>query len=81
MPFGFFIRLRCFVRVERVILKCFEVRYFHEFDQDLLWKETRVLEDDYSLWRSSNPKVDMIDMDGIVSTMTIRSLDTYTSKI
>lgn len=81
MPFGFFIRSRCFVRVERVVLKCFEVRYYHEFDSGLLWKETRWLQDDFNSWKGRNPKVNMLEVDDVVSTMACKSISTYTAKI
>lgn len=48
MGFGFFFRLRCFLLVDRVLLRCIESRYYHEFQSDEMLRETRYYEEAYA---------------------------------
>lgn len=50
MQFGIFLLARCFIRVDHVIFKSIETRYFIDFEQDLstaIMMETRVKEEPY----------------------------------
>ncbi len=52
MDFGFFVKIRCFLRVDHVILKCAETRYYHEFDKKYILRETRLYQDSYDAFIS-----------------------------
>jgi type 2A phosphatase activator TIP41 len=39
MPSGFFILLRFFMRVDGVLIRCFDTRYYHEVGNDYILRE------------------------------------------
>lgn len=48
MTFGYFVRLRCFLLVDKVVLQCKETRFFHEFDSNQVLRETRMYKESYT---------------------------------
>ena len=48
MEYGFLVKLRCFTRVDKQLLKCIETRYYYEFGQpSSMIRERRWYRDDY----------------------------------
>ena len=39
MPSGFFILLRFFMRVDGVLIRCFDTRYYYEIENDYILRE------------------------------------------
>ena len=68
MGFGFFAKLRCFLRVDHVAFRCIETRLYHEFGQDHLLRETRRCGDSYASLLAKG--VDLNDADAIAAAMT-----------
>lgn len=54
MEFGFLVKIRSFLIVDQVIIKCFEVRYYYEFKANGLVRESRHFINDYQSYVALN---------------------------
>lgn len=81
MDFGFFIRLRALLRVDQVLIRCQETRYYHVFGTEQLLREIRHYQDDYQACLGRSPDLHRKEMDELVADLPIVGSRTESLKL
>lgn len=77
MARGFLVRVRCFVAVDRVAVRCRETRLYHEFGSCALLRETRT----YAQQRTAHAVAHARDIDALVARMRVERVDTESMRV
>lgn len=73
MDFGFFVKIRLFLRVDQVLIRCKETRYYHEFNSPRLLREVREYRDPYQSCLQKSPTLHIQDIDEVVAGLSVVS--------
>jgi type 2A phosphatase activator TIP41 len=81
MPDSFFVLARFFLRVDGVLLRVHDARYFHRFGSDVLVRECSTRESDYQTLRETVTSDVLLDAEQVAAVMPVVSSETDNLKL
>lgn len=81
MAYGFFVRMRCLVLVDSVVIKCYEARIYHEFEESVMLREDRWYQQSAKEFFDLHPTIKRDDHDAIVSALPITRREILESRV